>query len=110
MPIIIAYKGIFKAFGDARNFDATTTHIGASAEEAPNLRIQADLMIQLRKLIKARGLTQAEAAKLLGVLQPRVSDLMRGKIDVFSIDTPVNMVTHARGDVSLVVKPQSKVA
>jgi predicted XRE-type DNA-binding protein len=85
-------------------------NLGFSVEEAANLRIRADLMIQLRKLIEARGLTQAEAAKLLRVSQPRVSDLMRGKIDVFSIDTLVNMVTHAGGDVSLVVKPRSKVA
>jgi predicted XRE-type DNA-binding protein len=84
--------------------------LGFSVEEAANLRIRADLMIQLRKLIEARGLTQAEAAKLLRISQPRVSDLMRGKIDVFSIDTLVNMVTHAGGDVSLVVKPRSKVA
>lgn len=67
-------------------------------------------MIQLRKMIEARKLTQAQAAQLLKVSQPRVSDLMRGKIDVFSIDTLVNMISHAGGDVSLVVKQRSKVA
>jgi predicted XRE-type DNA-binding protein len=84
--------------------------LGFQAGEAANLRLRADLMIQLRKLIEARALTQANAAKLLGVSQPRVSDLMRGKIDVFSIDTLVNMVTRAGGNVSLVVRPRSKVA
>jgi len=80
------------------------------ADDAANLRLRADLMIQLRKMIDARDLTQAQAAKLLRVSQPRISDLMGGKIDLFSIDTLVNMVTHAGGDVSLVVRPRSKVA
>jgi predicted XRE-type DNA-binding protein len=84
--------------------------LGFPAGEAANLRLRADLMIQLRKLIEARNLKQAEAAKLLRVSQPRISDLMNGKIDLFSIDALVNMVTRAGGDVSLVVKPRSKVA
>jgi len=54
---------------------------GFSEDEAENLKIRADLMIELTKLIEARELTQAAAAKLLGLTQPRVSDLMRGKID-----------------------------
>ena len=65
--------------------------LGFSAEEAENLRIRADLMIQLTKLIEARGLTQAAAAKLLDVTQPRISDLVRGKINRFSIDSLVEI-------------------
>jgi predicted XRE-type DNA-binding protein len=53
------------------------------------------LMIELSKLIKARRLTQAEAARMLGVTQPRVSDLMRGKIDRFSVDSMVEMIGRA---------------
>jgi predicted XRE-type DNA-binding protein len=52
-------------------------------------------MVEVRRLIRARKLTQRAAANLLGVTQPRVSDLIRGKIDLFSIDTLVNML--ARG-------------
>ena len=77
--------------------------LGFSVEEAENLRIRADLMIQLTKLIEARGLTQAAAAKLLGVTQPRISDLVRGKIDRFSIDTLVEMLGHTGARISFVV-------
>jgi predicted XRE-type DNA-binding protein len=52
-------------------------------------------MIALKDYIVAEGMTQAEAAKKLGVTQPRISDLMRGKINVFAIDSLVNMVARA---------------
>lgn len=84
--------------------------LGFSPEEAANLRIRADLMLRLKKLIEARGLTQAEAAELFGVSQPRVSDLLRGKIDLFSIDSLVNMLGRTGVLVSLVVRSRSKVA
>ena len=58
--------------------------LGFADDEAENLRVRADLMISLSKLIEERGLTQAQAAKLLGVTQPRISDLKRGKIQLFS--------------------------
>jgi len=69
--------------------------LGFSTEEAEHLKLRSDLMIHLRKLIEARGLTQAQAAALFGVTQPRISDLVRGKIDVFSIDTLVSMLASA---------------
>ena len=84
--------------------------LGFSAEEAENLKIRADLMIELTNLIEAQGLTQAAAAKLLGVTQPRISDLMRGKIDRFSVDSLIEMLGHAGASVSLVVTPRSQVA
>jgi predicted XRE-type DNA-binding protein len=84
--------------------------LGFSSEEAENLKMRTDLMIQLSKLIQARRLTQAEAAGLFGVTQPRVSDLVRGKIDRFSIDTLVAMLGHAGVRVHIVVGRKSKVA
>lgn len=84
--------------------------LGFSREEAENLKIRSDLMIRLSKLIEARGLTQAQAAALFGVTQPRVSDLVRGKIDRFSIDTLVAMLGHAGVRVHVVVGRVSKVA
>lgn len=66
--------------------------LGFDAEEAENLRLRADLMIRLEQVIRDRGLTQAQAAVLFGVTQPRVSDLVRGKIGLFSIDALVNML------------------
>lgn len=67
--------------------------LGFSPEEAENLKVRAKLMSELRDLIA--DVTQVEAARLLGVTQPRVSDLKRGKIGLFTIDALVNMLAHA---------------
>ncbi len=69
--------------------------LGFKTEEAENLKLRAMLMVELEKHIKAKGLTQKKAAERLGVTQPRISDLMRGKIDLFSVDTLISMLTHA---------------
>lgn len=84
--------------------------LGFSAEEATNLNIRSDLMIRLSKLIEARGLTQAKAAEFFGVTQPRISDLIRGKIDRFSIDTLIAMLGHAGVKVQIVVGCSTRVA
>ena len=63
--------------------------------EAENMKLRSALMIALKEQIERQGWTQAEAARRLGVTQPRVSDLMRGKIDLFGLDTLVNLVTTA---------------
>lgn len=78
--------------------------VGFAHVEAEPLRIRADLMLEVERLIEARGLTQAEAAKLLHVTQPRISDLTRGKIERFSIDTLVEMLARARVDVTVKVR------
>ena len=84
--------------------------LGFSTEEATNLKIRSDLMIRLSKVIESRGLTQAQAAKLFGVTQPRISDLVRGKIDRFSVDTLIAMLGHAGVKVQIVLGRSSKVA
>jgi predicted XRE-type DNA-binding protein len=84
--------------------------LGFSAEEAQNLKARSDLMIEITKLIDARGLSQAAAAKLLGVTQPRISDLVRGKIDRFSVDSLIEMLGHAGASVSFVVTTGRRVA
>lgn len=84
--------------------------LGFGEEEAENLKIRADLMIELTKLIESQKLTQAAAAELLGVTQPRVSDLMRGKIDRFSVDSLIEMLGHAGASVSVLVTRRSRVA
>lgn len=84
--------------------------LGFNEEEAENLKVRADLMMELTKLIEAQGLTQAAAARLLGVTQPRISDLKRGKIDRFSVDSLIAMLGHAGASVSVVVTPCSQVA
>jgi len=82
--------------------------LGFSAEEAEYLKIRSHLMAHLRKLIETRGLTQSEAAALFGVTQPRVSDLVRGKIDLFSIDTLVDMLAHAGVRVKIALAPTKR--
>ena len=77
--------------------------LGFPSEEAEYLKIRSSLMIHLRKTIEAKGMKQAEAAKLLGVTQPRVSDLYKGKIHLFSIDTLVDMLGRAGIHIKLVV-------
>jgi len=84
--------------------------LGFNAAESENLKLRADLMIELSKLVKSRRLTQSKAAAMFGVSQPRVSDLIRGRIDRFSVDTLVAMLGHAGVRVRLVVKPGSRVA
>jgi len=84
--------------------------LGFPAEEATNLKMRSDLMIRLSKVIQARALTQAQAADLFGVTQPRISDLVRGKIDRFSIDTLIAMLGHAGVRVQIVLGRSSKVA
>jgi predicted XRE-type DNA-binding protein len=69
--------------------------LGFDQDEAEHLRIRSALMATLRQILQDRGLTQAAAATLFDVSQPRISDLVRGKIDLFSIDTLVDMLARA---------------
>jgi predicted XRE-type DNA-binding protein len=73
---------------------------------AENMKMRSMLMVALKAYIQRVGMTQAEAARLLGVTQPRVSDLMRGKINLFGLDALVNMATVAGLRVQLqIVEP-----
>jgi predicted XRE-type DNA-binding protein len=78
--------------------------LGFSADEAEHLLIRSDLLIQLQKAIVSRGLTQAKAAKVLRVTQPRVSDALRGRIDLFSTDSLIDMLARLGVHVRFVVK------
>lgn len=75
--------------------------LGFPPKEAENLRIRCELMDRLSALIVERGLTQAAAARIFDVSQPRVSDLVRGKIDLFTIDALVDMLAKAGWRVSV---------
>src|ERR687892_866699 len=79
--------------------------LGFSKEESEHLLVRADLLIQVQKTITSRRLTQAEAAKVLRVTQPRVSDLLRGRIDLFSTDTLIDILARLGVGVKLVVRP-----
>jgi predicted XRE-type DNA-binding protein len=79
--------------------------LGFSKEESEHLLVRADLLIQVQRAIASRRLKQAEAAKVLRVTQPRVSDLLRGRIDLFSTDALIDMLARLGVVVRLVVKP-----
>jgi predicted XRE-type DNA-binding protein len=64
-------------------------------EDAENMKLRSVLMTALKSHLTTSEISQAQAAKLLGVTQPRVSDLMRGKINLFGLDALVNMATVA---------------
>ena len=78
--------------------------VGFPREEAEHLLVRADLMIQVQKLIASRRLRQKAAAKILGVTQPRVSDLLRGRIDLFSTDALIDLLARLGAEVRLKVK------
>jgi predicted XRE-type DNA-binding protein len=82
--------------------------LGFGREEAEHLLIRADLLIEVQKLITSRGLKQREVAKLLGISQPRVSDLLRGRIDLFSTDVLIDMLVRLGARVRLTVKPDRR--
>lgn len=77
--------------------------LGFSPEEAEHLLVRSDLMIAVQKALDRRGVKQADAAKLLGVTQPRVSDLLRGRIDLFSSDALIDMLARLGIRVRLVL-------
>lgn len=84
--------------------------LGFSAEESENLRLRSELMIRLTRIFNDRGLTQADAARMLGITQPRVSDLVRGKIARFSLDTLVSLLGRAGMRVTVTARAPRRVA
>jgi len=84
--------------------------LGFPKAEAAHLLIRADLMIKIEQTLRARGLTQAKAAKLLKVSQPRISDLMRGRVNLFSIDSLVDMLARLGIAVTVRTKASRRVA
>jgi predicted XRE-type DNA-binding protein len=78
--------------------------LGFDGAEADNLRLRSYLMIELRKRLDVLDLTQSEAAELLNVTQPRISDLVRGKIGRFSVDTLIAMLGRAGMQLSISIR------
>ncbi len=76
-------------------FDSVWDAIEDTPEEAANMKLRSVLMLALKEHIARAGLSQSQAAKLFSVTQPRISDLMRGKISLFGLDSLVNMAAAA---------------
>jgi predicted XRE-type DNA-binding protein len=79
----------------SESFESVWDAIEDDPAQRENLKVRSALMTALTGYIQAEGMTQAQAAKKFGVTQPKISDLMRGKIDLFAIDTLVNMLGAA---------------
>lgn len=78
-----------------QSFTSVWDAIEDTPEEAENMKLRSALMLALKDHLARAGMSQADAARLLGVTQPRISDLMRGKINLFGLDALVNMATAA---------------
>jgi predicted XRE-type DNA-binding protein len=86
------------------DFESVWDAIEDTPEQAENMKLRAVLMMALSEQIASEQLSQAQAAQRLGVTQPRISDLMRGKIHLFSLDALVNMAVVAGLQVELRVQ------
>lgn len=78
-----------------QRFASVWDAIEDTSEAAENMKLRSVLMIALKEHIARAGLSQSQAAKVFGITQPRVSDLMRGKINLFGLDALVNMAAAA---------------
>jgi predicted XRE-type DNA-binding protein len=88
----------------SKRFASVWDAIEKNSAQAENLKLRSSLMLALKRHIEREGLTQAEAANVFGVTQPRISNLMRGKIELFGLDMLVNMLSTAGLRVKLQVK------
>ncbi len=80
---------------DKQRFASIWDAIEDTPQQAASMRARSELMMSLTEVIRERGMTQGDAAALFGVTQPRMSDLMRGKISLFSLDTLIDMAATA---------------
>ena len=81
--------------GPGQIFDSVWEALEDSPAEAANMRLRSDLMIAVREAVGGWGLTQGAAARKLGVTQPRLNDLLRGRINNFSLDALAILATQA---------------
>ena len=90
-----AAKSRFKSVWDA---------IEDTPEEAESMKLRSRLLMALQERINREALSQAQTAKLLGVTQPRISDLMRGRISLFSVESLIDMLVRLGMRVEIKVK------
>ena len=91
---------------DKQKFTSVWDAIENTPQEAASMKVRSALMTELSAVIQSSGMTQGDAAAMIGVTQPRVSDLMRGKINLFSLDTLIDMAaTAGMSPMVKVIKP-----
>jgi predicted XRE-type DNA-binding protein len=89
---------------DGREFSDIWDALEPDRVSAANMRMRADLMTATRKEIDSWGLTQTEAAKRLGISQPRLNDLLRGRVSRFSLDALVKIIAEAGLTIDMTIK------
>ncbi len=87
-----------------QRFASVWDAIEDTPRQAASMRARSELMMAMQGWVKASGKTQAEAARLFGITQPRMSDLMRGKISLFSLEALMDMATVAGLDPHVTIK------
>ena len=87
----------------ADRFESVFDAIADSPEEALNMKLRASLIREIRIKVTTAGWTQTNTACRLGITQPRVSDLLSGKLSKFSLDALVNMLARLGGEIELKV-------
>ena len=85
-------------------FESVWDPIEDTPEEAMNMRLRSDLMIQITRRVKEWDVSQKEAAQRLGITQPRLNDLLKGRINKFGLDALVNLTGSAHFHVELTLK------
>ena len=91
-------------FAKTKVYENVWDAIESDPVEAENLKLRSSLMLALKRHIKSEGLTQAKAARILGITQPRISNLIHGKIDLFGLDLLVKMAAIAGLRVTMRIK------
>lgn len=89
-----------------KRFASVWDAIEDSASEAASMKLRAEVANQIIERMRARKLTQAKAAELIGVTQPRISDLIRGRLNLFSLDALVDMADRVGLQTRVVVSPK----
>jgi predicted XRE-type DNA-binding protein len=89
-----------------KRFASVWDAIEDSASDAASMKLRAAIANEIIERLRVRRVTQAKAAEILGVTQPRISDLMRGRLDLFSLDSLVDLADRAGLRTRLVVRPK----
>ena len=89
---------------ESKPYQSVWDALADSPEQAANLKARSELMIQISQIIQAKGWTQTQAARHCAITQPRMNDLLRGKIALFSLDALVNIAAKLGKQVHLVLE------
>lgn len=90
----------------SEKFSSVWDAISDTPEEAENMKVRSALMMQINEYIKRKGYTQAQAADVCHITQPRASDLINGKLSKFSLDALVNIAAAAKLHVNITVNEE----